>query len=80
MYGEKRELMTIQCATCNKLVAMEVDQEDVKRHTNGLFVQYAFADRAGKSYLTPAEAEMWLSGVCGTCWPLLCPADPKAYS
>jgi len=80
MFGEHRELVTKTCVTCHKPVAMRVDPEDVQRHLDGMYAQHAFADRAGRTYLTPAEAEMWISGLCGPCWDLLCPADPEAYS
>jgi hypothetical protein len=80
MFGENLKPIARECATCHKQVTMRLDPDDARRHADGMFVQDAFADRAGKPYLTPAEAEMWISGVCGPCWDLLCPADPVAYS
>lgn len=80
MYGENRELMTMTCAHCKKIVGMRVDPEDIERHAEGLFVQHAFVDREGTPYLTPAEREMWISGCCGECWDLLCPRDKLAYN
>jgi len=43
-------------------------------------VQHAFVDRDGQPYLTPAERELFLSGVCNECWCVLCPSDPMAYN
>jgi ATP-dependent DNA ligase len=37
-------------------------------------------DRRGRPYLTAAERELCISGVCGPCWSLLCPSDPLAYN
>lgn len=75
MYGEHRQLITKTYVTCQKVVAMRVDPEDVQRHGDGTLVQDAFADRGGKPYLEPELRELWVSGVCGACWKLLCP-DP----
>ena len=81
MYGEHLELITKKCTTCEKMVAMRVNPEDVRRHLeDGMFVQHAFADRNDVPYLTPAEREMWITGNCGECWAALCPADKTAYN
>ena len=80
MFGEKLGLMTIRCCVCRKWVALRVDPEDLRRHRCGVLVQDAFVGREGKPYLSSAERELFVSGVCGACWPLLCPADPLAYS
>lgn len=79
MYGENRKPVALQCCTCQRWVAMYVDPEDIRRRDDGMLVQDAFADRDGKPYLSPRDRELWISGVCGNCWPLLCPEDPMAY-
>jgi hypothetical protein len=78
------EVIALRCIACHKFVAMRVDPEDVqRRHADGVYVQHAFADHTGKSYLTPGEAEMWISGLCNECWTALCPnpaLNPTAYN
>lgn len=79
-FGQNLELIVRQCCCCQKWVAMRVDPEDVDRHViGGVFVQHAFSDRRGRPYISAADREMWISGVCGTCYDLLCPHDPKEY-
>jgi hypothetical protein len=75
MFGENLKPIAMQCIVCRVFVAMQIDPEDVRRHADGLFVQDAFADRAGVPYLNAGERELFVSGVCDGCWPLLCP-DP----
>jgi len=53
------------------------------RHVRGgVYVQHAFVDRNGKPYLSAAERELFpaCSGVCASCWKLLCPSDKLACS
>lgn len=57
---------------------MRLDEEDLARHRAGVLVQFAFTDRAGAPYLNAGERELFISGVCNDCWPLLC-ADPLAF-
>ncbi len=81
MFGENLKLMTLQCCTCQKWTALRVDPEDLERHMRqGVFVQHAFVDRAGRSYLTAGERELFLSQCCNDCWHLLCASDPLAYN
>ena len=81
MFGTNLELITVRCVCCKKHVALRVDRDDLARHVrDGVFVQDAFVGRDGKPYLTPDERELFLSGVCGDCWPLLCPLSPLSYS
>jgi len=82
MYGEKRDrLITIRCVTCQKWTAIRLDPDDFYRHVrDGVYVQHAFARRDGKPYLTSAERELFISAVCDSCWPLLCPVDRLAYN
>ena len=80
MYGEKLQLITLRCPCCLKWVALRVDPEDVERHRkDGVYVQDAFVERAGKPYLSASERELFLT-VCSGCWDLLCPSSPLAYS
>ena len=64
---------------CRKWIALRADLADVERHRGGILVQDAFVDRHAKPYLSAAERELFISAVCGDCWPLLCPSDPLAY-
>jgi hypothetical protein len=82
VYGTNLQLITKQCCVCRAWVALRVDPDDLKRHVEGgVFVQHAFIGRDGKSYLSSSERELFLSGVCGECWSLLCPSgDPLAYN
>lgn len=75
MHGTNRtQLLTPRCALCGKVVAVRVDPEDIERWRGGTFVQDAFP------YLTADERELLISGTCGDCWSLLCPASPLDYS
>ena len=79
MHGQKKtKLILIQCACCRKWQVVLVDPDDLERHANGMFVQFAFTKRDGTTYLTPAERELFISACCGSCWDLLC-ADPIAH-
>jgi hypothetical protein len=81
MFGDNRKLITMRCCVCRQWTTLRVDPEDMDRHRNkGVFVQHAFVDRQGRPYLTPAERELILSGVCNDCWCALCPSDPMAYN
>jgi hypothetical protein len=81
MYGEKLELITLQCCVCKQWVALRVDKDDLDRHRCGVFVQHAFVRRDGRPYLSASERELFpaCSGVCASCYSLLCPSDPLAY-
>jgi hypothetical protein len=76
MHGTNLQLVTRRCCVCGTWFALRVDPDDLDRHPHdGVFVQFAFP------YLTAAERELlFLSRVCGDCWPLICPSDPLAYS
>jgi hypothetical protein len=81
MFGENLKLTTIRCSVCRRWTALRVDPEDANRHKKKrVLVQHAFVDRDGQPYLTPAERELFLSGVCNECWCVLCPSDPMAYN
>lgn len=79
MYGEKLELITLQCCVCKQWIALRVDKDDVDRHVRGgVFVQHAFARRDGTPYLSSSERELFLSRCCAACWALLC-VDPVLH-
>ena len=79
MFGEKKtKLVLVECTYCHKIQVVRIDPDDGERHANGVFVQFAFVDRDGTPYLSPAERELFISACCGSCWDLLC-ADPNAY-
>jgi hypothetical protein len=50
------------CTSCGKKVTMTVRIEDVAKRANGMKVQDAFP------YLSPAQREMFITGICGDCW------------
>lgn len=51
MHGQKKtKLILIQCARCRKWQAVRMDPEDLERHANGMFVQFAFTDRNGEPH------------------------------
>lgn len=80
MGGEKLELIAMRCCVCRKWIALRVDPDDLERHRSGVLVQHAFVTCDGEPYLGAAERELFVSGVCGDCWPLLCESNPSAYS
>jgi Na+-translocating ferredoxin:NAD+ oxidoreductase RnfC subunit len=82
MYGENRDrLITIRCRVCGRWTAIRLDPDDFYRHVRDRVpVQDAFADRDGKPYLSASERELFISAVCGSCWPLLCPSNKLAYN
>jgi hypothetical protein len=72
MHGQKKtKLILIQCARCRKWQVVRVDPEDLERHANGMFVQFAFTGRDGTPYLSPAGRELFISACCESCWHLL---------
>lgn len=55
--------VTTFCVNCDKEYVLNVNSEDLEKwETTNIFVQDAF------SYLTPAERELLISGICGTCF------------
>ncbi len=83
MFGNNLEPFAMQCVVCGTWIAMRLDADDLARHRAGVPVRFAFADRNGVPYLDAASRELWISGVCGSCWSLLCPdptIHPTAYN
>ena len=54
--------ITKQCFSCNKLVSFEVSEEGYDKYIKGAHVQNAFPN------LSAELREMFLSGICPTCW------------
>jgi hypothetical protein len=78
-----RTLLLVECACCHKWQVVRLDPDDLERHAEGTFVQFAFVDRKGTPYLSPAERELFISAWCGSCWELLCAdlmVQPTAYN
>ena len=68
---------------CKRWVVVRVDGDDLRRHRDGVFVQFALRNENGVSYLSPAERELFITAVCGSCWSLLCPdpiTQPTTYN
>jgi len=82
MFGDKKETVRLDCSVCHKPQFIMVDLEDVERAMaeRSKNVMGVFVDREGKPYVTPAEAEMFISKTCDNCWKLLCPDDDLAYN
>jgi hypothetical protein len=84
MHGQnKTKLILIRCHLCKRWVVVRVDPDDLQRHLDGVFVQFAFTDKSGRPYLTAAERELFITACCGSCWDLLCfdpIAHPTAYN
>ena len=74
MFGTNLQLTTKQCVVCGKHIALHVDKDDLDRLRHGVLVQHALP------YLDASVRELWISGVCGDCWLLLCPSDRLAYN
>ena len=73
VHGTNRELIVKRCVVCRRWIALRVDAEDLARHEKGVYVQDAMP------YLPPQLRELWISGVCGECWPLLCGSNMLDY-
>lgn len=50
------------CPFCGKRQYVTVEQEDYAKYVGGEHAQEAFP------YLTPAEREIIISGICEECW------------
>lgn len=56
-------VVTTACQHCQQDQLLEVNQGDYDRYMAGeVMVQTAFP------YLAPAERELFISGICPTCW------------
>ena len=72
----KKIKVTEQCACCGANVELEVYEEDyiefkTTPRTQRRFVQDIFP------YLTPQDREMFISGVCPTCWEDMFPSEEE---
>ena len=50
------------CVQCGKHVQIEVRVADLIKRENGALIQHAFPN------MPPEQREMFISGICGTCW------------
>lgn len=72
-YKDYRELLephryvfkTIPCPQCGKSTEIEVQAVDLRRYNQGAHIQEAFP------YLSAADRERLLSGICGDCFDTL---------
>jgi hypothetical protein len=81
MYGENLELITMRCCVCKRWFALRVDKDDLDRNLlDGVYVQNAFTNRAGKPYLDADQRELFISKLYSDCWALLCPSSRLAYN
>lgn len=62
-------IIEMNCSECGRAVALKVRDEDWVRRRNGELVQHCFP------YLSAAEREMFVSGVCGECWETMFGSD-----
>ena len=62
---ESKIKLVKQCHACHKDITVEVFQKDLDRYndaTNREHIQNIFP------YLEASERELFLSGLCGSCW------------
>lgn len=71
--GDGRIVHTATCQACHKDIEIKVRPQDVEEYQSGGArpVQLIF------NYLTPAERELFLSGLCGKCWSTVFPPEPE---
>jgi len=61
MYGENLELITRQCCVCGRWFALRLDKDDLARILcDGVYVENAFTNRAGKPYLDADQRELYI--------------------
>jgi hypothetical protein len=75
VYGTNRELRTVQCRFCQKHYALRVDRDDLARVIYGGALLHKVCP-----YLDSGDRELLLTATCPTCWSVMCPSDPLAYS
>ena len=82
MYGETKQLVTVSCGICNEPHTFSVDLEDVANAIadKSKELREWCSDREGRTYLTPEQCELLISGTCLKCWKAVCPDDEKAYN
>lgn len=64
-------LVTGQCHACDKEISVEVEPADLDRFREGGFAQDCFR------YLSPAEREFLISGICSACWDEMFPPEDE---
>lgn len=68
--NEKVEIQKT-CVLCGKTVSLMVRPQDVVDHKRGKLVQNAFP------YLSADERELFVSGICGTCFDEMFKGDDE---
>lgn len=65
--------LKVQCRMCRKTHSLAVGIEDylIFDMPNRPHIQDIFP------YLTPAERELLISGICGECWEKMFPPEPE---
>lgn len=63
---------TVSCVQCGKSHDLPVTTEQLLRWNSGELIQNAMPQ------LTKADRELFLSGICGTCWISLFGVPPEA--
>ncbi len=68
--------VTLTCTRCKGDVIITVTEPQMKEYLSGegRHVQQIFPN------LTPAEREMFISGICGPCWNRIFSKDPSEVS
>jgi hypothetical protein len=59
------------CKKCRKVIPVVVREEDYIKRLAGAFIQDAYP------YLTAAQRELFVSGICGTCWDKMFSSDDE---
>ena len=60
--NDARMILSVTCPLCGKKTLIEVKREDLMKWEHGENVQTTFP------YLSPAEREMFITGICDDCW------------
>lgn len=68
--GERTKVFCVECAECYNL---PVTTEQLTRWQNGELIQRVMPE------LTKADRELFLSGICGSCWISLFGILPKTH-
>ena len=67
----KEVCIVTRCPMCGRGNEIEVNEADYWDWDDGAHAQEAFP------YLSAAEREMLISGICPTCWSKMLPPDPE---
>lgn len=67
----KEVCIITRCPMCGRGNEVEVNEADYWEWDDGAHAQVAFP------YLSAAEREMLISGICPTCWSKMLPPEPE---